>query len=74
MSDTQISIEEAARHLRVRPAYVHDLVKKGRLTFADGQQLSATEVEKLGLLMDKLRTQGLATLVDITAQNAPKKR
>lgn len=73
MTDTLISLEEAASRLQVRPAYVKELVKKGRLSFADGQQLVAVDVDKLAELMNKLRNQGIATLVDITAQNAAKK-
>lgn len=73
MSESLISLEEAAIRLRVRPAYVVELVKKGRLRFADNRQLVASEVDKLAELMNKLRNQGIATLVDITAQNAAKK-
>lgn len=73
MSESLISLEEAAIRLRVRPAYVDELVKKGRLRFADNRQLVASEVDKLAELMSKLRNQGIATLVDITAQNAAKK-
>ena len=74
MSESLISPEEAAIRLRVRPAYVEELVKKGRLKFVDNRQLVASEVDKLAELMNKLRNQGIATLVDITAQNAAKKR
>lgn len=73
MPEILISLEEAASRLQVRPAYVHELVKKGRLDFAADQQLVASEVDKLAALMNRLRNQGIATLVDITAQNAAKK-
>lgn len=73
MTDTLISLEEAAGRLQVRPAYVKELVKKGRLSFVDDQQLVAADVDKLAELMNKLRNQGIATLVDITAQDAAKK-
>ncbi len=64
-----LSITQTAERLRVRPAYVHDLVAKQRLHFIHGQQLDAAEVEKLAQLMDKLRRGGIAALVDITAQD-----
>lgn len=73
MPESLISLEETAIRLRVRPAYVEELVKKGRLKFADNRQLVAGEVDKLAELMNKLRNQGIATLVDITAQNETKK-
>ncbi len=63
-----LSVTQTAERLRVRPDYVHELVAKKRLTFIYGQQLDAAEVEKLAKLMDKLRKNGLATLVEITGQ------
>ena len=64
-----LSVTQTAERLRVRPDYIHELVAKGRLSFIHGQQLDATEVEKLAQLMDKLRKNGIATLVEITAQD-----
>lgn len=66
-----LSVTQTAERLRVRPDYIHELVAKGRLSFTHGQQLDATEVEKLALLMEKLRKNGIATLVEITAQENP---
>lgn len=63
-----LSITQAAERLRVRPEYVRALVAKKRLSFIHGEQLDAAQVEKLAQLMDKLRTNGIATLVEITAQ------
>lgn len=63
-----LSVTQTAERLRVRPEYVHELVAKGRLSFSHGEQLDATDVEKLALLMEKLRKKGIAALVDITAQ------
>lgn len=63
-----LSITQTAERLRVRPEYVRQLVAKKRLTFIQGEQLDAAEVERLKILMDKLRQQGIATLVEITAQ------
>lgn len=63
-----LSVTQTAERLRVRPEYVHELVAKGRLSFSHGEQLDATDVERLALLMDKLRKKGIAALVDITAQ------
>ena len=59
---------EAAERLRVRPTYVRELVAKGRLTFVHGEQLDAAEVEQLAKLMNKLRHEGLATLVQISGE------
>lgn len=64
-----LSITQTAKRLGVRPAYVRELVEKGRLTFVHGEQLDAAAVERLARLMDKLRSKGLATLVQITADN-----
>lgn len=72
MTDTLISLEDAANRLRVRPAYVRELVNKGRLHLTHDQQLVATEVDKLAQLLNKLRSEGIATLVDITAKNTGK--
>lgn len=63
-----LSITQTAERLRVRPEYVRQLVAKKRLTFIQGEQLDAAEVERLKILIDKLRQQGIATLVEITAQ------
>lgn len=69
MSNTLISPEEAARRLRVRPGYIQELADKGRLTFTADGQLELAEVDRLATLMDKLRQQGIATLVNITARD-----
>ena len=54
--------------VRVRPEYVRQLVAKKRLDFIHGEQLDAAQVERLAQLMEKLRSNGIATLVEITAQ------
>lgn len=64
-----LSISQTAERLRVRPAYVRELVAKGRLQFIHGEQLDASEVESLAQLMNKLRGEGLAALVQITDEN-----
>lgn len=61
-----LSISQTAERLRVRPAYVRELVAKGRLEFTHGEQLDALKVEELAKLMNKLREEGLAALVQIT--------
>lgn len=63
-----LSITQTAERLRVRPEFVRELVAKKRLTFIQGEQLDAAEVQQLAALMDKLRQRGIATLVEITAQ------
>lgn len=64
-----LSIAQTAERLRVRPDYVRALVAKKRLDFIHGEQLDAVQVERLANLMDKLRHNGIATLVDICAQD-----
>jgi len=63
-----LSVTQTAERLRVRPEYIYELVAKGRLSFSHGEQLDAADVEKLAKLMEKLRSNGIATLVEITAQ------
>ena len=50
-----LSITQTAERLRVRPEYVRELVAKKRLEFIHGEQLDAAQVERLALLMEKLR-------------------
>lgn len=68
-----LSITQTAERLRVRPEYVRALVAKKRLEFIHGEQLDAAQVERLALLMEKLRHNGIATLVEICAQDDPEK-
>jgi hypothetical protein len=63
-----LSVTQTAERLRVRPDYVYELVKKKRLIFIHGEQLDAAQVEKLAKLMDKLRNNGIATLVQIVVK------
>jgi len=63
-----LSITQTAERLRVRPEYVRELVAKQRLSFIHGEQLDAAQVEQLARLMEKLRSNGITTLVEITAQ------
>lgn len=65
MQSSLLTIAQAAERLRVRPDYVYELVKKQRLSLLNGEQLDAAQVEKLAALMDKLRNNGIATLVQI---------
>jgi hypothetical protein len=67
-----LSITQTAERLRVRPEYVRELVAKKRLSFTHGEQLDAVQVEQLAKLMEKLRKNGIATLVEITAQGDDK--
>ena len=66
-----LSITQTAERLRVRPEYVRELVGKKRLTFIHGEQFDAAQVEKLARLMDKLRSNGIATLVQIIEDEDP---
>lgn len=65
MNTSLLSIAEAAERLQVRPSYIHELVAKGRLSFVGAQALDAGEVDRLAQLMKKLRSEGIATLVNI---------
>jgi hypothetical protein len=68
-----LSITQTAERLRVRPEYVRALVAKKRLEFIHGEQLDAAQVERLARLMEKLRKNGIATLVEICAQDDSEK-
>lgn len=68
-----LSIAQTAERLRVRPEYVRALVVKKRLEFIHGEHFDAAQVERLALLMEKLRKNGIATLVDICAQDDTEK-
>jgi hypothetical protein len=68
-----LTIAQTAERLRVRPAYVRELVAKGRLNMTQDENFDATEVERLAQLMDKLRGEGLAALVQITDDKLDKK-
>lgn len=69
MSQT-LTLQQAAQRLKVRPKTIHEFVAKKRLHFIGEELLDADEVEKLALLMDKLRTDGIATLVNISSIDA----
>lgn len=68
-----LSITQTAERLRVRPEYVRELVAKKRLSFTHGEQLDAAQVEQLACLMEKLRKNGISTLVEISAKNYSEK-
>lgn len=68
-----LTLQQAAERLHVRPKTIHEFVAKKRLRFVGNELLDANEVEKLALLMDKLRTNGIATLVEISSENTKKK-
>lgn len=68
-----LTLQQAAQRLNVRPKTIHEFVAKKRLSFVGDELLDADEVEKLALLMDKLRTNGIATLVEISSENTKKK-
>ena len=64
-----LSLLQAAKRLNVRPQTIHDFVAKKRLHLVGVELLDVEEVEKLALLMNKLRTNGIATLVEISGKN-----
>lgn len=68
MSQT-LTLPQAAQRLKVRPKTIYEFVAKKRLSFVGEDLLDANEVEKLATLMDKLRINGIATLVDISSKN-----
>lgn len=63
-----LNLQEAAQRLNVRLQTIHEFVAKKRLHYVEADLFDAEEVEKLALLMDKLRTNGIATLVEISEQ------
>ena len=69
MSQT-LTLQQAAERLKVRPKTVQEFVAKKRLNFVGEELLDAAEVEKLALLMAKLRTDGIATLVNISSKDS----
>ena len=71
--DKLMSVEAAAAQLKVSKDYVHQLVRKGRLTWMEENRLDVAQVEKLSQLMNKLRQDGIATLVEIAGNERPKK-
>ena len=65
MPQRLLTIAQTAERLKVRPDYVRELVRKKRLTFVEGEQLPADQVDALAELMNKLRGQGIAAMVQI---------
>ena len=65
MPQRLLTIAQTAERLKVRPDYVRELVRKRRLTFVEGEQLAADQVDALAELMNKLRGQGIAAMVQI---------
>ena len=68
MSQELLSVSQAGKRLGVSEKYVHVLVTKQGLVL-QGNQFIAQDVDKLAQLMNKLRQNGIATLVDIVAAN-----
>lgn len=68
MSQT-LTLQQAAERLKVRPKTIREFVAKKRLSFVGEGLLDTSEVEKLALLMDKLRADGIATLVNISSKD-----
>lgn len=68
MSQT-ITLQQAAERLKVRPKTIHEFVAKKRLSFVGEELLNADDVEKLAQLMEKLRSDGIATLVKISEKD-----
>ncbi|HEY7883801.1 MAG TPA: hypothetical protein VIC08_02525 [Cellvibrionaceae bacterium] len=62
MSDL-IDVAMAAKRLGVSREFVNTMIDKGRLTLLPDKRLSLTEVDKLAVLVAKLREQGIATMV-----------
>lgn len=58
-----ISQEQAAVCLGVSPAFVRQMIAKGRLRLHGDEQLDPEQVAELATLMARLRGEGFATLV-----------
>ncbi len=67
-----LSLAETARHLQASEDFVATMVRKQRLTPRAGNRFDATEVEALAALLARLRSGGIATMVDV-ADQAPHK-
>lgn len=59
-----IDIDEAAARLSVSQGFIRQMIAKGRLTPDGENRLAADQVMALGRLMERLRGQGIATMVN----------
>ena len=59
-----IDIEEAAAQLSVSERFIRQMIAKGRLTPDGENRLLTDQVVELGSLMERLRGQGIATMVN----------
>lgn len=59
-----IDIEEAAARLSVSQGFIRQMIAKGRLTPDSEGRLAADQVAALKGLMERLRGQGIATMVN----------
>jgi hypothetical protein len=64
-----IRIEEAARRLSVSPEFVRQMIVKGRLDTHGEDLLAAGQVAELGRLMERLRGQGIAAMVNAAGED-----
>lgn len=71
MSDT-LSLTETCQRLSASEDFVATMVQKQRLTPLPGYRFDAAEVESLAELLQRLRTGGIATMVDVAAQSPDK--
>jgi hypothetical protein len=67
MPQELLSVTQTAERLGVSKKYVQVLVTKKRLELVHGEQFNAQAVDQLAQLMNKLRHNGIATLVEISA-------
>lgn len=59
-----IDMEEAAVRLSVSEGFIEQMVAKGRLTPDEKNRLAADQVAELGRLMERLRGQGIAAMIN----------
>jgi hypothetical protein len=70
MRPSMLTLTQSAERLGVRPSYVNALVEKKRLKLIDNELFEESEVERLATLMNKLRHQGIVTLVNIADKDS----
>ena len=68
MQDT-LSLAETAEHLQASEDFVATMVRKQRLTPLDNNRFDAAEVRALAELLARLRSGGIATMVDVADQS-----
>lgn len=67
-----LSLTETARHLQVSEDFVAIMIQRGRLTPLPDKRFDTAEVEALAALLGRLRTSGIASMIEIAATTPDK--